>query len=72
MSQEQVSLSFTILPSATETCNFSVFPVDENGGMIASEMKSVLINSPSGDPAEEALLKTIRSAIATFRQAKGI
>ena len=69
---EQICLSFTILPSSNETCNFSVFPMDENGGMISSEMKSVLINGPVGDPAEVALVEAIKSAISSFREAKGI
>lgn len=69
---EQICLSFTILPSSNETCNFSVFPMDENGGMISSEMKSVLINGPAGDPAEVALVEAIKSAISSFREAKGI
>lgn len=69
---EQVCLSFTIMPSSNETCNFSVFPMDENGGMISSEMKSVLINGPIGDPSEVALVESIKVAITAFREAKGI
>jgi hypothetical protein len=69
---EQTCLSFTILPDSTDSLNFSVFPINEEGAMVAEEMKSILIAGVSADSDEVAFVDSIKTAISAFRQAKGI
>ena len=69
---EQICLSFTVMPDGTQSANFSIFPVMADGAMDVSGVRSILINGPSQDPADEAFVEAISAAIADFRSAKGI